>query len=35
VEVQEKNHHELNGVFEKNDYLIQKQWATLKQKQEA
>jgi hypothetical protein len=32
MEVQEKNHQELDGVFEKNDYLIKKQWAALKQK---
>jgi hypothetical protein len=24
VDVQKKSHHELNGVLEKNDYLIQK-----------
>jgi hypothetical protein len=32
MDVQENSHHELNGVLEKNDYLIQTQWATLKEK---
>ncbi len=31
VNVQERSHHELNGVLWKGDYLIQKQWATLKE----
>jgi len=32
VDVQENSHHESNGVLEKNDYSIQTQWATLKEK---
>ncbi len=31
-DIHEKSHHELNGVLEKNEYLIQKQWAALKEK---
>ncbi len=32
MEVQEKNHHELNRLPKKCDYFIQKWWATLKEK---
>ncbi len=32
VDIHEKSHHELNGVLEKNEYLIKKRWVALKEK---
>jgi hypothetical protein len=34
VDIQEQGHHEMNEVLEKNEYLMQKQHATLKKKWE-
>ncbi len=34
VDIQEQGHHEMNGVLKNNEYLMQKQWATLNKKME-
>ncbi len=32
VDIKERNHHEMNEVFEKNKHLMQKQWVSLNEK---